>query len=336
MLVILFSRQLLRLFKVYTLIIFPNCHEEIAMFGDVPQDPKKSRMKRIIQFPVSRMIIGVAFVMGAMISGNIVVVLIRRLISDAEKPSDPWMVLLFVVMTLMSIWGYYTYVRLIEKRQLIELSRTGALKELGIGCTIGFGLMATTIFILWILGYYEVAAVSSLMVLLLPFFDGIRAGFFEEILFRGVIFRILNEKLGSWLAIIISALFFGFAHSGNPNSSFYSGVAIALEAGILLSAIYLYTRRLWMVIGVHFAWNFTLGGIFGVTVSGQESEGLLQSTLSGPDIITGGAFGVETSIIALIVCLIAGIYFIHRVREQGHFTQPFWHRPKKIKSETEQ
>ena len=305
------------------------------MFAEIPQVAKPGRMKRFIQFPVTRIFIGIVFVLGSIIMANVGIEVIRRFITDAEKPSTPWLVLLFIVMTIMSILGYYAYVHWIEKRRLTELARTGALKELGIGCLTGVGLMTTIIFILWILGYYEVVAVSSVAVLLLPFLESIFTGFFEEFMFRGVIFRIINESLGSWLAIITSALIFGFAHSGNPNASFYSGLAIALEAGILISAIYLYTNRLWMVIGIHFAWNFTMGGIFGVVVSGQEAKGLLQSELTGPDIITGGTFGVETSIIAVIICLLAGVYFIHQAMKKGHFTQPFWRRSKQIELETE-
>jgi membrane protease YdiL (CAAX protease family) len=302
------------------------------MLEEIPQDPKPGLMKRIIQFPVTRIILGMLFVLVPVITINQI---FKQIITDAEKPSTPWLVLMFVLMTPVCILSYYSYVRWIEKRRLKELAPGGALKELGIGCVVGFALMTTIMLILWVSGYYHIVAVSSIVVLLLPFFEAVFTGFLEEIWFRGVIFRIMNESLGSWLAMIISALFFGFAHSGNANASFYSGLAIALEAGILLSAVYLYTRRLWMVIGVHFACNFTLGGIFGVTVSGREIEGLLQSELSGPDFVTGGAFGVETSIIALVVCLIAGIYFINKSLQKGHFTQPFWRRPKKIEAEVE-
>lgn len=302
------------------------------MFGEIPQDPKPGLMKRFIQFPVTRIILGILFTLIPIVAVNQI---FRWVITEAEKPSPPWLILMFVLMTIFSILGYYAYVHLIERRRLTELSRTGALKELGMGCSIGFGLMTTIMIILWMSGNYKVVAINSWVVLLLPLFDAIFRGFFEEIIFRGLVFRIINKSLGSWLAFIISALIFGFAHSGNPNASFYSGLAIALEAGILLSAIYLYTRRLWMVIGVHFAWNFTLGGIFGATVSGQEEEGLFQSELSGPEIITGGAFGVESSIIALVVCLMAGLFFIKKGLERGHFTQPFWRRPKKIEAEIE-
>ena len=132
--------------------------------------------------------------------------------------------------------------------------------------------------------------------------------------------------MGSWIAIFLSAFLFGFAHAANPNASLFSSIAIAVEAGILLSAAYLFTQRLWMVIGIHFAWNFTQGGIFGIAVSGQEVEGLFQATLEGPAFITGGEFGAETSIIAIIICSGAGLFFLWKARQRGHFTKPFWVR----------
>jgi hypothetical protein len=86
------------------------------------------------------------------------------------------------------------------------------------------------------------------------------------------------------------------------------------------------TRRLWLAIGIHFAWNFTQGGIFGVAVSGIQANGLLQATLSGPELLSGGAFGAEASIIAVIVCLAAGACFMWRASVKGNFVRPFWKR----------
>jgi hypothetical protein len=136
----------------------------------------------------------------------------------------------------------------------------------------------------------------------------------------------VEESLGSWLALAISALIFGLLHLANPNATLWGGIAIAIEAGVMLAAAYMYTRRLWLPIGIHFAWNFTQGAIFGVAVSGNEAKGLLQSTLSGPSLLSGGDFGAEASIFAVLICLAAGIYFLQKSSQQGKFIQPFWKR----------
>ena len=150
----------------------------------------------------------------------------------------------------------------------------------------------------------------------------------EEILLRGLIFRLLEKWLGSWAALTISALLFGLAHIANPNSSLFAAIAIALEAGILLAAVYMVTRRLWAVIGLHMAWNFTQGGIFGVAVSGNEIEGLLASVMDGPELLTGGAFGAEASIPAILICTGIGLACLRRAHLDGRFVAASWHRFK--------
>ncbi|MGP1664743.1 MAG: lysostaphin resistance A-like protein, partial [Rhodanobacter sp.] len=82
---------------------------------------------------------------------------------------------------------------------------------------------------------------------------------------------------------LISALFFGFVHMGNPGATLWSSVAIALEAGLLFGMLYHVTRSLPVCMGVHAAWNFAQGTIYGIPVSGTKADGWLVSTHSGPD-----------------------------------------------------
>jgi membrane protease YdiL (CAAX protease family) len=298
------------------------------MSTEHPPITRASLGKRIWNFPLTRIFMGILILAGTIIIGQLILVGIGKLIFTTEKIPYAWKTYSFAVMTFLIILSYLFYVRKIEKRESAELARSKAWLEAGIGCAIGFGLMAAITFILWILGYYQVEAMNNWVVLLLPFFGALFTGFFEEFLFRGIIFRIINNSLGSWLALLLSALIFGFAHASNPNATLYSSGAIALEAGILLSAGYLFTNRLWMVIGLHFAWNFTLGGIFGIVVSGVKVDGLLQAKLEGPVLLTGGAFGAETSIITVVICLLTGIYFIWKAQQRGHFTRPYWRHEK--------
>jgi hypothetical protein len=135
----------------------------------------------------------------------------------------------------------------------------------------------------------------------------IGAGVGEELAFRGVIFRMTEERLGTAAALIISSLLFGLVHAANPGATLVSTAAIALEAGGLLGMAYSASRSLWLPIGLHFGWNFTEGGIFGTAVSGGQSHGLVDSVLSGPTLMTGGSFGPEASVIAVVVCLAATV-----------------------------
>jgi hypothetical protein len=86
--------------------------------------------------------------------------------------------------------------------------------------------------------------------------------FTEELVFRGVVFRILEEVLGGWLALVLSSVAFGLMHTGNPGETFAGIAAIAIVFGPMLAVPYMLTRRLWMGIGLHGAWNFTMGQIF--------------------------------------------------------------------------
>jgi len=92
----------------------------------------------------------------------------------------------------------------------------------------------------------------------------------------------------------------------------------------MLAAAYMLTRRLWLCIGIHFAWNFTQGGIFSAAVSGGAARGLLQAKLVGAQWLTGGAFGVEASAVAVVVCTSMGIVLVIAALRRGNVIQPFW------------
>ncbi|KAA3619572.1 MAG: CPBP family intramembrane metalloprotease [Calditrichaeota bacterium] len=287
--------------------------------------PVQSTVRKIIMFPLVRAIIAIVMVVVAtMVIGNILKWVGSSLFG--ETPPELWRLLANIIVVIFACLSYSAFVIYIERRKESELALDGALKETGLGVAIGAGLIAAVVGIIWVAGSYQVHSVNDLQALIKPFYTSLSAGVIEEIIFRAIIFRIMQESLGSWIAIAFSALFFGFGHAANPNATLFSSIAIALEAGILLAAAFMFTRRLWMVIGIHFAWNFTQGGIFGVAVSGHEITGLLQSEMSGPELVTGGAFGAEASIFALIICTGTGLYMLWKAWERGHFIKPFWLR----------
>jgi uncharacterized protein len=148
----------------------------------------------------------------------------------------------------------------------------------------------------------------------------------EEVLFRGILFRWLEEFAGSWAALAVTSALFGLAHIMNPNATWFSSFTIAVEAGVLLGGAYMLTRSLWMPIGLHAAWNFTQGFIFDVPVSGLDQEGLVTARLSGPEILSGGAFGLEASVIALIIATAAGVWLVVLSVRRGELVKPWWVR----------
>ena len=208
---------------------------------------------------------------------------------------------------------------------MIELGRAGAVRDLARGLALGVALFATTMALLTLIGVCHVGAGDGWRALWAPRGrDG--AGFAEELLIRGVVFRLVEESLGSWLAVVLSATLFGLLHGLNPGATVVSTLAIALEAGVLLAAAYVYSRRLWLPIGLHIGWNFTESGLFGATVSGYGSRGLLRNDLHGPAILTGGAFGPEASIVAVALCFAVGVVLLARAWRRRHIVPPWWRR----------
>jgi membrane protease YdiL (CAAX protease family) len=220
--------------------------------------------------------------------------------------------------------GYSAFVRVMEKRRVTELSTQGAALELGTGLVLGALLFSVTVGILAALSIYHVTGNNGWPAMLAFLPACILTGVLEEILIRGIVFRILEQWLGSWMALLISAVVFGVLHLLNPGATLLNAAAISIEAGVLLAAAYMLTRRLWLCIGTHIAWNFTQGGIFSVAVSGGENKGLLRSTLVGPDWLTGGTFGAEASVVALVVCFAAGIVLIVLAIKKRNVVPAFW------------
>jgi uncharacterized protein len=209
----------------------------------------------------------------------------------------------FLMRAVPSLLAYLLLVRFVERRAVTELTPLRLLPDGAAGTAIGLLLFSTVVGMLYLLGSYHVTGsnpdapwVPALLMV------GLGAGIGEEILFRGVLFRIVEEGLGTWWALLISALFFGAVHIANPGATLWSSAAIAIEAGLLFGMLYHVTRSLPICMGVHAAWNFAQGTIYGIPVSGLKTDGWLVSTRTGPDWLSGGIFGAEASVIALGLC----------------------------------
>jgi uncharacterized protein len=209
-------------------------------------------------------------------------------------------------------------VRVIERRRPIELLPPRSAAQLGAGTLAGAGLMALTVALLWVAGAYRVTGTNAGIDWWTPLLTvGLGAAITEEIAFRGVLYRIVEEAAGTWWALGVSALFFGAVHFGNPGATFWSSAAIAVEAGLMLGLAYHLTRSLPLCTGIHLGWNFTQGTVFGIPVSGTSNPSWLLSERQGPDWLTGGTFGAEASMLAVLVCsLLTTALLAHAWRHQ--------------------
>jgi uncharacterized protein len=264
---------------------------------------------RVLHFPLVAMVVAILFVA---IPFAIVSTPFNLFVTDKSLRRVGALLLTAVV-----LGAYWAYVRIIEKRDVSELSGRHAVREIGLGLALGALLFSITLAILAAVGAYQVTGNNGWQIMLAILPGCILSGVLEEVVFRGVVFRILEQWLGSWIALGISAAIFGALHLLNPGATLLNAAAISIEGGVLLAGAYMLTRRLWLCIGIHIAWNFTQGGVFSVAVSGSSSKGLLQSRMIGPDWLTGGTFGAEASVVALTVCAVAGIALVFLARKKG-------------------
>jgi membrane protease YdiL (CAAX protease family) len=231
---------------------------------------------------------------------------------------------LAVVVVLAHFW--------IERRPFADLGY--ATRHLGrdllLGFLIGAVLISLIVGVMALFGWYRVSAVAggieNFVGLLLALLFMLVVAVFEEGLFRGILLRLVERGLGSWVALAISALVFGGLHLTNPHATLVSACAIMLDGGIMMGGAYLLTRSLWLAIGIHWAWGFFESPIFGNSDSGapQWVTPLFTSVTRGPEIWTGGTFGPEAGLVALIIATATGIVFILLAVHLKRIYTPSW------------
>jgi uncharacterized protein len=243
-------------------------------------------------------------------------------------PNQPAMGALQVVVTVALLFALYKLLlRRLGDRRHDDLPLAGAGRDLALGTLGAFVLMTLMVGIAAALGVYRILGWGGMANWVLVLFGGgVGAAFVEELIFRGILFRWIEEFGGSWLALAVTSALFGLAHIGNDGATWFSSVAIAIEAGLLLGGVYMLTRSLWAPIGLHFGWNVTQGLIWDVPVSGHDVDGLLEAKMSGDPLLSGGSFGLEASVIALVVATLAGVWLVRLAVQRGEAMQPWWVR----------
>lgn len=246
----------------------------------------------------------------------------------AQFHDQPWLnIAVQIGLALAAIAIYVAFARLIERREATELSTPGIAREWAVGAAIGVGLYTACAVALMLLGYYQVEGLNPVAFVLPAAALAIKSGVFEELIFRGVLHQSVETIFGSWTGILASSFVFGFLHLMNPAATLAGAIYISIEAGLLLSAAYMVTRRLWICMGFHMGWNFVQEGVYSGVVSGGPGEpGLLKAVIEGPTLFTGGAFGMEQSIFALVFCTTTGVILLMIAIRRGHLVPPIWKR----------
>lgn len=277
--------------------------------------------QKIFNSPVTKIVLALLAFMAVIIIGQQVASKLLAL-TDLDKNIRNLLKGLFVSST--GILTYILFFKKYEKRTVTEFAINGLAKNIFGGILIGFVLQSLIILIMYFNGNYSVVNINPVSFILIPFAIMFTVAIIEEILVRGIIFRIMEEKLGSYVSLTISSLIFGILHLANPHTTLLSSLCIT-AAGFLLGSAFIYSRNLWFPIALHFAWNFTQSGIYGAITSGNEQTGnLLEAKIQGSEIMTGGEFGPEGSIQATLICIIATTILLYFCHKQNKIVKPYW------------
>jgi membrane protease YdiL (CAAX protease family) len=262
-------------------------------------DPGMTARWKMALLPLGRMVLAVLMVGGAVAVAQVVVKMLKGVLTFGGLVPAVYYLAYLIVSVLVAYVVYRAYVRLIEKRAVPELSADGAPREFGIGTLVGLGLVFVIVGLLWLLGCYHVTGVGVWTAVFVVLANEGAGAFVEELLLRGVVFRISEERLGTWVALGISVLIFALLHLAGANATVTSVVVVGIEGGVLLSAAQDY--------------------LFGL---GRSADGLVRAQLTGPGFLSGGGAGIEGSILALILCLLVSAYLLVRSARKGNIVRP--------------
>jgi membrane protease YdiL (CAAX protease family) len=289
--------------------------------SDLAEAPRKPLWRRIADFPLVAMIIAIVLYAAATALG----IWVGSKLPIAD-PQAGFVAKSAIVLVLVLATYKLAIVRLGDP-QHDDLPARNAFRYLGLGLLAGFLIFSLVVGAAAAFGVYEIVGYGSTADLVKDLVGkALMPGFMEELLFRGILFRWIEQFAGSWVALALTAALFGLAHIFNPNATWFSSFAIAVEAGVLLGGAYMLTRSLWLPMGLHAAWNLTQGFIFDVPVSGSPENGLVEARLSGPEILSGGGFGLEASLFALVVATGFGVWFVWLAARRGQVLLPMWVR----------
>jgi len=290
----------------------------------------KPLWRRIVDYPLVAMVIAVGlFLITITIAGVIDTLLIPQIPGlNFEMKFD----LLAIVLLILV---YELLIRRLGEHPRDDYRDPHAVRNLLIGLAAGLAIFSLAVAIAAALGIYQVTGRGDLSRFLPALIaSALFPAVNEELLFRGILFRWIEDFGGSWAALLVTSALFGCAHLLNPNASPIAAIGIAFEAGVMLGAAYMLTRSLWLPMGLHAAWNFAQGEIYDIPVSGLPVHGMVQARLSGPPLLTGDGFGLEASVIAMVVATLFGLTLLWLAVKKGEVVKPRWVRQRVGESPT--
>ena len=270
---------------------------------------------RAVLFFISFFIFIVVFdLIGIAIVSSISEYSFEEYISDTDLLMENKMMLLMMVSqlfgTLFTVWLFQKFVNR-ESFTSIGLEFSGYKDDFVSGLLLGVGSIVLGFGTLYIFNFLSVASIQFSLIdqlFYLSLFAVVSLN--EEIAIRGYILQNLSSSFNKYIALVLSSLVFMIMHIGNPNMSAVPLFNLFL-AGLLLGVYCIHKNNLWFPIGAHITWNYFQGPVLGFEVSGNDVDSIFIQSLNGSELITGGEFGFEGSII-LTVLMIIGIVYLDR------------------------
>ncbi|SFF53252.1 hypothetical protein SAMN05518865_101267 [Duganella sp. CF458] len=258
---------------------------------------------RLARHPLVRIVAGTACVAVPLVA---TMMLVQALVPKEMRIA--WHHLLAAALCLA---GYRFYVRRFEQRDAGEAALQGAGPGLLRGLGIGAALSVVVAAVLAAAGALVVTGSSGWSAILKPLSEQAMVAVMEELLFRAVLFRIVEARWGTRTSLLVNVLLFALAHLPNEHITALAVLNTGI-AGLALCAAWMLTRSLWLPVGVHFAWNYLYDGVLGIPVSGHAARGWLQVQMAGPEWLGGGAYGVEGSLVTFLAWSAAAALMLRR------------------------
>ena len=213
-----------------------------------------------------------------------------------------------LAMTLGIVGASWLMIKEIEYRNFSFYRYTFVIKSLIQGFVIGVIMMLVFASLVYLLGIIEFNYVGLSTRLLISFFLYLLVALAEEVLVRGYILTNLQEKMSPFLALLVSSLFFGMLHLGNQHFTWIGFTTISLS-GFLMGLLTLKTGSISTAVGLHWSWNFVQGPVLGFAVSGHQENGLFQTNELANQLLTGGKFGAEGSIVLTAIGVMIACFY---------------------------
>lgn len=270
-------------------------------------------IKRVLYFPVTKIIIGISvcFSLFVLIQNFVLKPFFYSIIQD-KSIADPIIIFISAIVLLVS---YYYLFRFYDKREITELSLKYLPKEMFGGFIFGFLAISLSIFILYLLGHYQAFSITTTHYSARMFTVLIFAAIVEDLFHRGLIVRVIEDWLGTHVAIVI-AMLVELQHIFNPNANLFSFFC-DLIWGFTMAMMFIYTKRIWLPYFFHIGWNLSQP-FYGSNLTGTDDMGsIIESKFNGPELLTGGVFGIENSIFTASSLLFIGIVLYYLAKKEG-------------------